>query len=93
MGDYRGREATGFVFVQENSDRLWRGFDLAFILIGFWRFVTWEIESGVAFIGFGLIAVEGVSDRVERIGEISGGDALGLEAVFLEALEGFKDSL
>jgi hypothetical protein len=93
VGNYRGGQSAGFVFGEENGDRLARWVDFAFVFVGFWRFVTWEIESGISLVGLGLITVEVMGDRVNRIGEVGCGDTLGLEAIFLEALERFKDGL
>lgn len=93
VGDYRGRQATGFVFSQEDGDRLSGGFDFSLVFISCWGFVAWEIERGIGVIGLGFVAVESVSDRVDGIGQIGGSNALGLETIFLKALEGFKDLL
>jgi hypothetical protein len=91
VGNDRSRQATGFIFSQEYNDRLFSGFDIAFILIGFGGFITWEVERRIGVIRAGFITVESVSDRVDGVGEVSSGDALSLKPIFLKALEGFKD--
>jgi hypothetical protein len=91
VGNDRSREATGFIFSQEDGDRLWCWLDLSFVFISCWGFITWEIESGIGVIRAGFITVESMSDRVDGVGEVSSGDALSLKPIFLKTLEGFKD--